>query len=81
MPVRPEELSFDPRSRRRRTIDPTQLSPLEDGEIGVAYAYSFILTNLEKDATEIESWFRMRALVEKIKDAKLGAALRHLPSG
>jgi hypothetical protein len=82
VPVRPEELSFDPRSRRRRTIDPAQLSLLEDGEIGVAYAYSFILTNLEKDATEIESWFRMRALVEeKIKDAKLGAALRHLPSG
>lgn len=80
--VRPEDLSGDTRSRRRRTIDPAQLALLEHGELGVAYAYSFICTNLDWDVVEIESWFRMRALVEeKIKDAKLGAALRHLPSG
>ncbi len=77
-----DELKSDPRSRRRRTIDPNQLTLLEAGEVGFAYAYSFILTNLDWDAIEIEAWFRMRALVEeKIKDAKLGAALRHLPSG
>ena len=77
-----DELKADPRSRRRRTIDPNQLALLEDGETAFAYAYSFILTNLDWEAVEIESWFRMRALVEeKIKDAKLGAALRHLPSG
>ena len=30
----------------------------------------------------IEAWFRMRALIEeKLKDGKLGLALRHLPSG
>lgn len=76
------ELSGDTRSRRRRTIDPDQLALLKEGEIGFAYAYSFILTTLDWTAVEIESWFRMRALVEeKIKDAKLGAALRHLPSG
>ena len=76
------ELKADPRSRRRRTIDPNQLVLLEEGEIGFAYAYSFILTNLDWSIIEIESWFRMRALVEeRIKDAKWGAALRHLPSG
>ena len=77
-----DELKSDPRSRRRRTIDPNQLSLLEAGEIPHGYAYSFLCTNLGGEATEIEVWFRMRALVEeKIKDAKLGAALRHLPSG
>ncbi len=82
VPVRSDELSGDLRSRRRRTIDPNQLALLEEGEIGVAYAYSFILTNLDWEAVEVEAWFRMRALVEeKIKDAKHGAALRHLPSG
>lgn len=82
VPVRPNELPGDTRSRRRRTIDPNQLVLLEKGEIGVADAYSFILSNLDWDAVEVESWFRMRALVEeKIKDAKLGVALRHLPSG
>ncbi len=80
--VTASEVSGDTRSRRRRTIDPAQLTLLEEGEAGFAYAYSFVLTNLDWSAAEIESWFRMRALVEeKIKDAKLGAALRHLPSG
>ncbi len=76
------ELKSDPRSRRRRTIDPNQLDLLEAGEIPHAHAYSFICTNLDWDVIELEAWFRMRALIEeKIKDAKLGAALRHLPSG
>ncbi len=77
-----ESLRSDPRSRRRRTIDPGQLRLLQDGEIGFAYAYSFILTNLDWDVLDIEAWFRMRALVEeRIKDSKWGMALRHLPSG
>lgn len=77
-----DELKSDPRSRRRRTIDPNRLTLLETGELGFAYAYSFILTNLDWEVVAIEAWFRMRALVEeKIKDAKLGAALGHLPSG
>jgi hypothetical protein len=76
------ELSSDPRSRRRRTIDPNQLSLLTSGEADFAYAYSFIITNLSGDITDIEAWFRMRALVEeKIKDSKLGLAMRHMPSG
>jgi len=80
--VRRDELSGDARSRRRRTIDPNQLALMEMGETEVAYAYSFIVTNLEGDICEIEAWFRMRALVEeKLKDGKLGLALRHMPSG
>jgi hypothetical protein len=77
-----DELRCDPRSRRHPTIDPNQLCLLEEGEIGFAYAYSFILTNLRGDVADIEAWFRQRALVEeRIKDSKWGMALRHLPSG
>jgi ABC-type molybdate transport system substrate-binding protein len=82
--VTPAELSADPRSRRRRTIDPNQLTLLTSGEAdyAYAYAYSFIITNLSGDIVDIEAWFRMRALVEeKIKDSKLGLAMRHMPSG
>jgi len=77
-----DDISADSRSRRRRTIDPKQLALVLGGEADHAYAYSFILTNLDWDCIELESWFRMRALVEeRIKDTKLGMALRHLPSG
>jgi len=76
------DLSADPRSRRRRTIDPEQLSLLRSGEAAFAYAYSFIITNLDGDIVDIEAWFRLRARVEeKIKDSKLGMAMRHMPSG
>ncbi len=76
------DLSGDLRSRRRRTIDPNQLSLLLSGEADHAYAYSFIICNLDGDICDIEAWFRQRALVEeKIKDSKLGLALRHMPSG
>ena len=76
------DLSADPRSRRRRTIDPNQLTLIASGEADYAYAYSFIITNLTGDICDIEAWFRQRALVEeKIKDSKLGLALRHMPSG
>ena len=80
--VHEDELSTDRRSRRRRTIDPGQLVLLEAGEADFAYAYSFIVTNLGWEPVEIEAWFRLRALVEeKLKDSKLGLALRHMPSG
>jgi len=80
--VDPAEVRRDPRSRRRRTIDPTQLALVLGGGADHAYAYSFIVTNLAGEATEIEAWFRGRALVEeRIKDSKCGLALRHLPSG
>jgi hypothetical protein len=80
--VERHELSGDARSRRRRTIDPNQLALVEAGDAEVMYAYSFIVTNLSGDICEIEAWFRKRALVEeKLKDSKLGLAMRHMPSG
>ncbi|PZR81769.1 MAG: hypothetical protein DLM65_05285, partial [Candidatus Aeolococcus gillhamiae] len=56
-----DEVRTDPRSRRRRTIDPEQLRLVLDGEADHVYAYSFIVTNLDGDAVEIEAWFRERA--------------------
>jgi len=77
-----DEVRADPRSRRRRTIDPDQLALVLGGDADHAFAYSFIVTNLDGDAIDIEAWFRERAQVEeRLKDSKCGLALRHLPSG
>jgi hypothetical protein len=84
----PEQVSADPRSRRRRTLHPDQRA-LPFPELASAspiYAYSFILTNLDVStpdrAAAAEHWYRHRTTVENIfRDSKLGAALRHLPSG
>ena len=84
----PEQVSADPRSRRRRTLHPDQRAlPLPElASAGAIYAYSFILTNLDVSAPDkaaaAEHWYRHRTTVENIfRDSKLGAALRHLPSG
>lgn len=80
--VEAAEISGDGRSRRRRTFDPNQLALVLDGQAGCAWTYSFICTNLSWHPVAAEWWFRQRALVEeRIKDTKLGMALRHLPSG
>jgi len=77
-----EDIRSDPRSRRRRSIDPDQLALVLGGDADHAYAYSFIVTNLDGDVVDIEAWFRQRAQVEeRLKDSKCGLALRHLPSG
>lgn len=77
-----DEVRADPRSRRRRTIDPDQLALVLGGDADHVFAYSFIVTNLDGDAIDIEAWFRERAQVEeRLKDSKCGLALRHLPSG
>ena len=78
-------ISADPRARRRRTIDPDQLALALDGELDTVYAYSFIATNLPIDtpaqAVAVEAWYRQRTDIEdRFRDAKHGAALRHLPS-
>jgi hypothetical protein len=84
----PEQVSADPRSRRRRTLHPAQralpIAELEDAE--AIYGYSFILTSLDVSspdkAAAAEHWYRHRTTVENIfRDSKHGAALRHLPSG
>src|SRR5919107_1411580 len=82
------QVSADPRARRRRTLHPDQRAlPLDElAELDAVYGYSFIVTNLDVSTPEraaaVEHWYRHRTQVENIfKDAKLGGALRHLPSG
>jgi Transposase DDE domain group 1 len=84
----PAQVSADPRSRRRRTLHPGQRAlPIPELAAQPAiYAYSFILTSLDVStpghAVAAEHWYRHRTTVENIfRDSKLGAALRHLPSG
>ncbi len=83
----PEQVSADPRSRRRRTLHPDQraLPTAELTDLAI-YAYSFVVTNLDVSTPDktaaVEHWYRHRTQVENIfRDAKIGAALRHLPSG
>jgi hypothetical protein len=83
--VRASDISTDPRARRRRTIPKDQLALALDGLATHVYAYSFIATNLDVStparAVAVEAWHRMRTDIEdRIRDAKHGAALRHLPS-
>lgn len=84
----PEQISADPRSRRRRTLHPDQralpLAELADAD--AVYGYSFVLTNLDVStpakAAAVEHWYRHRTSAENVfRDSKIGAALRHLPSG
>jgi Transposase DDE domain group 1 len=83
----PEQISADPRARRRRTLHPEQRAlPITELADLAVYAYSFIVTNLDvstpDEAAAVEHWYRHRTQVENIfRDAKTGAALRHLPSG
>jgi hypothetical protein len=84
----PAQVSADPRSRRRRTLHPDQraLPFPELAQQPAIYAYSFIMTNLDVSsparAVAAEHWYRHRTTVENLfRDSKLGAALRHLPSG
>ncbi len=82
------QVSRDPRARRRRTLRPDQrFLPFDElADLDAVYGYSFIVTNLDVStpakATAIEHWYRHRTAIENIfRDSKLGAALRHLPSG
>jgi hypothetical protein len=82
------QVSADARSRRRRTLHPGQrVLPLDElATADAVYGYSFIVTNLDvstgERAAAVEHWYRHRTQVENVfRDAKLGAALRHLPSG
>ena len=83
----PDQVSADPRSRRRRTLHPAQRAlPIPELEQEPAiYAYSFICTNMDVStpakAAAVEHWYRHRTSIENIfRDSKHGAALRHLPS-
>jgi hypothetical protein len=82
------QVSADPRARRRRTLHPDQRAlPLTElATADAVYGYSFIVTNLDvstgERAAAVEHWYRHRTSIENMfRDAKHGAALRHLPSG
>ncbi len=80
-----ELVSADPRARRRRTIPKDQLALALEGKLDYVYGYSFILTNLDvstvEKIAEVEWWYRHRTDIEALnRDAKHGAALRHMPS-
>jgi hypothetical protein len=70
-------------ARRRKTIHPEQLALALDGQVASVFGYSFILTDIPHQPTVwVEHFHRHRAQIEeRLKDAKLGQALRHLPSG
>jgi hypothetical protein len=70
-------------SRRLKTIHPDQLALALDGQIEQVHGYSFILTDIPHQPTVwVEHFHRHRAQIEeRLKEAKLGQALRHLPSG
>jgi len=60
-------------------VPQAQLELALEGPVEYVYAYSFILTDLEGDAAEIEHWHRQRAQIEeRVKEAELGdGLLRH----
>ncbi len=80
-----EQISRDPRSRRRRTIPKDQLALALDGAAEHAYAHSFIVTNIpanDGDIAGLEAWFRRRTSIEdRFREGKHGGGLNHLPSG
>jgi hypothetical protein len=71
--LEPEQVSADPRSRRRRTLHPGQRAlPIPElAEAGAIYGYSFILTNLDVSAPDkaaaAEHWYRHRTTIETSK--------------
>ena len=81
VPLAAAELARDPRARRRRTIPPQQLQLALSGELDSVHGYSFILTDHQGEPAEIELHHRQRAQIEeRLKEAKLGQALRRLPA-
>lgn len=81
-----DNLSGSLKARRRRTVPEGQLRLAFHKMVDHVYAYSFILTDLDistgEKAVQVEHWYRHRTDIEALnRDAKHGAALRHLPSG
>ena len=76
------EISANANARRRKTIHPDQLALLADGHTTGVYGYSFIATDIDDHAAVwIEHFHRHRAQIEeRLKDAKLGQALRRMPT-
>ncbi|HRA77078.1 MAG: transposase [Dermatophilaceae bacterium] len=80
------------RARKRRTIPEGQYQLALQGRIDAVYGYSFFLTDMLPEQAEqpdqaglrlaeLEWWYRHRTDIEALnKDAKHGAAMRHMPS-
>ena len=85
MKISVEQLSADPRSRRRRTVQPDQLALALGGAADHVWAVSFIVSNIpanHHDLLGLEAWFRNRTSIEeRFREGKHGAGLNHLPSG
>ena len=83
VPFAAEQIARLKGSRRLKTIHPEQLQMALDGQLQSVYGYSFILTDIPHHHTAwVEHFHRHRAQIEeRLKDAKSGQALRHLPSG
>ena len=86
----PDQVSADPRSRRRRTLHPDQRAlPIRNWRLAAIYAYSFILTNLDVStparAVACEYWYRHRTSIETGKPQcchrRRSSALSLVPSG
>lgn len=83
-----DDISVDGRSRRR-TIAAEHLALALGGQLDHVWVVSFIVTFIPTGgperfdtAVDVEAWFRGRTDIEgRFKDATLGEALRHLPSG
>ena len=83
VPFTAQEIANRQGSRRLKTIHPGQLQLALEGKLASVFGYSFILTDIHwQPATWIEHFHRHRAQIEeRLKESKLGQALRHLPSG
>jgi Transposase DDE domain group 1 len=83
VPFTAAEITKRKGSRRLKTIHPEQLALALEGKVASVFGYSFILTDIHwQPAVWIEHFHRHRAQIEeRLKDSKLGQALRHLPSG
>jgi hypothetical protein len=83
VPFTAAEIAARRGSRRLKTIHPEQLELALEGKLASVYGYSFVLSDIHwQPATWIEHFHRHRAQIEeRLKESKLGQALRHLPSG
>jgi Transposase DDE domain group 1 len=83
VPFTAAEIAKRKGSRRLKTIHPEQLALALEGKVASVFGYSFILTDIHwQPAVWIEHFHRRRAQIEeRLKESKLGQALRHLPSG
>ena len=83
VPFTAQEIANRKGSRRLTTIHPEQLQLALEGKLASVFGYSFMLSDIHwQPATWIEHFHRCRAQIEeRLKESKLGQALRHLPSG